>query len=248
MGDPSYFRLVPASCATVPIDWTKVPEASKKFLLDDWGTDWSDPKMEKKRPLPATIEDFAKMVHSSKFFGYMHPKLCTLLLDISEFGLAAQAKIPVNCLQIPGPRFYMKYLSCVWFVMFLPGERDGITGCSPKVPEVSWEEEEDKEEEKDKEDKEDKDEDEEDEEENKKQVARDKAVAEEFDPRLCEEIERWGTLRAQVNKRVADWEGFTLKSSLQDAQMSEAIMGLPRDHPAFRSMMTNAMSSLKSMS
>jgi len=84
MGNPSSLRLVPASSATVPIDWSKVPEASKEFFLQGWGTDW---ETEKQLPLPATIGELAKMLDESKFFGYMEPQCSTLILDISEFGL-----------------------------------------------------------------------------------------------------------------------------------------------------------------
>ena len=42
MGDWSYLRFVPSSSATIPIDWAKVPEASKKFLLEGYGIDFSE--------------------------------------------------------------------------------------------------------------------------------------------------------------------------------------------------------------
>jgi hypothetical protein len=125
MGDPSSLRLVPASSASTPIDWTCIPEASKKLLLDGWGYDWEN---EVERPLPATVGDLAKMFDESKFFGYMRPDLCTLLMDISAFGLKAQV------LDSDGPpRFYMKYLEQVWFILFMPWKRDGISGFSPDV-------------------------------------------------------------------------------------------------------------------
>ncbi|EDR13860.1 uncharacterized protein LACBIDRAFT_321480 [Laccaria bicolor S238N-H82] len=145
MGDPSYLRLVPSSSATIPIDWTKVPEASKKFLLEGWGTDYSgtetdtesdsDSERIKRRPLPGTISDLAKMFDESKFFGYMTPELCTLLLDISEFGLVKPRLTETVGLPV-GPHFYMKYLSEIWFVLFVPGQRDGITGYSPEIPDT----------------------------------------------------------------------------------------------------------------
>ncbi|KAJ3513476.1 hypothetical protein NLJ89_g2925 [Agrocybe chaxingu] len=224
MGDPSLLRLVPASCATVPIDWAKVPEASRKFFLESWGTDRSDPDTTKTRPLPATIDDLAKMFNESKFFGYMPPQLYTLLLDISEFGLAAEANARVNG-RAPrvGPRFYMKYLCYVWFILFLPGQRDGITGWSAKLHVAASEEEDEPE------------------------AANDKAVAEEYDPRLCEEVERRGTITARFMKKVAGWDASTLKGSLHEAQLLEATMELPDDHPAYRAMVQNVMSSLRSM-
>jgi len=213
MGDPSYLRFVPATSATVPIDWSKIPEASKKFLLSGWGTDWSAPE-ETIRSLPATIDDLAKMFDGSKFFGYMRAKVCTLLLDISEFGLA---EIRTDDGRPVGPHFYMKYLSQVWFVIFVPGQRDGMVGYSPELQYLEEEGED---------------------------IARDKQVAEDFDPELCEEVRRWGTLGAEAMKKVAGWEGSTLRSSLETAQMAEAIMALPMDHPAHRAMIENLFSSL----
>src|SRR5258707_5150622 len=104
MGNFSYLRLVPASSANIPIDWSRVPKASKEEILR-WAYDW---RKEVTRPLPSTIEDLAKMFDESKFFGYLEPSLCTLIMDISEFGLhAAKAWGPdIEA----GPRFYMKYL------------------------------------------------------------------------------------------------------------------------------------------
>ncbi|KIM38254.1 hypothetical protein M413DRAFT_37403, partial [Hebeloma cylindrosporum] len=132
MGDPSYLRLVPAASADVPIDWTKFPEASKKFFLKGWCTSFYTGKI---RPFPATIGEFAKMLNESKFFGYMEPQRCTLLLDISEFGLAKPTGVRDHASGLTvGPHFYMKYLENVWFVLFTPGTRDGIVGFSPDIP------------------------------------------------------------------------------------------------------------------
>ena len=222
MGDPSDLRLVPSSCATTPIDWTKVPEASKKFLLYGWGEYW-EPDAEsddsdsegdsggtlKTRPLPATIDDLAKMFDGSKFFGYMTSELCTLLLDISEFGLAKPRFTATIGLPV-GPRFYMKYVHEVWFVLFVPGSRDAITGYSPKIPhaEDSYED---------------------------TGIARDKALAEDYDVKLCEEASRIGTLGAVASNEVAGWESSTLKRNLELAQMMKAFMGL--SHPARVGMM-----------
>jgi len=216
MGNPSFLCFVPSSSATTPIDWSKVPEASKKFLLDGWGTDWSDPDTTKKRPLPATIDDLAKMLHESKFFGYMGPELCTLLLDISEFGLAKLRPAQTSGLTV-GPRFYMKYMSQVWFVLFQPRERDGIIGYSPNLQVMEDEDAE---------------------------ITRDKALAEDFDLRLYEEVRRMGLVGAAALKRVAGWEACTLASNLKTAQMSEEIMALPTDHPAHRALMQSVITSL----
>jgi len=127
MGDPSYLRYVPPSVANVPIDWSRVPEASKEHLLL-WAYDW---KKQENRPLPETIADLAKWFDKSKFFGYFEPKLCTAIMDISEFGL--KAVMPKD-LGIPvGPRFYMKYLEQVWYLLFSPGDRDCMVGYSHDI-------------------------------------------------------------------------------------------------------------------
>ena len=221
MGEPSYLRLVPASSATVPIDWSKVPEASKKFLLKGWGTDWAT---EKKRPLPATIGKLAKMLDESKFFGYIEPERCTLVLDISEFGLTQPDTISGPSQRFPvGTHFYMKYLDQVWFVLFVPGKRDVVLGFSPNIPYSDGDGEYDEYEE----------------------IARDKQMVEEYEPKLCEEISRWGTLGAVSRKQVGEWESVAMKSSLETAQMYEAVMTLPRDHPAHRAMIDGFMASLR---
>ncbi|KIJ94513.1 hypothetical protein K443DRAFT_110298 [Laccaria amethystina LaAM-08-1] len=204
MGDPSNLRFVPSSCASIPIDWTKR------------GTF-------KKRPLPATIDDLAKMFHETKFFGYLTSELCTLLLDISEFGLAELPRLTENRLPV-GPRFYMKYLSQIWFVLFVPGSRRGITGYSPDLPDRYAEDlDEDAEEDLYDEDAE---------------IALQKALAEDFDVKLCEEVSQGGA-GVLAFKKVAGWQSSTLKSSLQFAQMAEVIMELPTDHPAYVGMMQN---------
>ena len=236
----SDLRFVPSSCATTPIDWTKVPEASKKFLLENYGTYYdyegdteadsdseedteadshsvgdtesnadSDGSM-KTCPLPATIDDLAKMIHTNKFFGYVTPEVCKLLLDISEFGLAKPR--PTKTIGRPvGPRFYMKSHSQIWFVLFVPGCRDGITGHSSKIPDTedSYED---------------------------AGIARDKALAEDYDAKLCKEVRRIGTAGVVTSKKVAGWQSSTLKGTLQFAQLTEAIMELPMDHPAYVNM------------
>ncbi|KIK06034.1 hypothetical protein K443DRAFT_307464 [Laccaria amethystina LaAM-08-1] len=227
MGNPSDLRFVPSSCATTPIDWTKVPEASKKFLLEGWGEyfeedpDYDDEDEDyegdggtvKTRPLPATIEDLAKMFDESKFFGYMKPELCTLLLDISEFGLA-EPRLPTSNTSFGlsvGPRFYMKYIYQVWVVLFTPGSRHAVTCYSPRIPptEDAFEE---------------------------AGIARDRAVAEEYDAKLCEEVSRLGTLEVVARQKLAGWEGSTLKGNMEYAQLTNAIMGLPHSHPAYVAM------------
>ena len=232
MGNPSELRFVPSSCATTPIDWSKVPEASKKFFLEQWGTyydshteaytesdtepdnesdtgsdsDFEGSMTPKTRPLPATIDDLAKMFDDSKFFGYMSSEICTFLLDISEFGLA-KPRITKSFGLPVGPRFYMKYVYQVWFVLFTPGSRHAITGWSPKIPhaEDSFE---------------------------ATGIARDKALAEDYDAKLCEEVRRLGTAGAAATKKVAGWKASTLKSSLELAQLTEKVMELPAGHGA----------------
>src|SRR5258705_850198 len=109
MGDPSYLRYVPPSVANIPINWSRVPEASKEHLLL-WAYDW---EKQVNRPLPETIADLAKWFDKSKFFGYFRPELCIAIMDISEFGLKPAE---LEDLGIPvGPRFYMKYLKQVWY-------------------------------------------------------------------------------------------------------------------------------------
>ena len=207
MGDPSDLRFVPSSCATIPIDWSKVPEASKQYLLECWGTRYpSDSDSEssssiKTPTLPATIEDLAKRFHETRFFGYITPEVCALLLDISEFGLVEPHPTKTTGLPV-GPRFYMKYLNQTWFVLFVPGSRDGITGYSPEMPYTDdWYEDEG--------------------------IARDKALAEDYDAKLCEEVSRMGALGAVASNKVAGWKASTLESDMEFAQMANEIMQLP---------------------
>ncbi|EDR09644.1 uncharacterized protein LACBIDRAFT_326145 [Laccaria bicolor S238N-H82] len=172
MGDPSDLRFVPSSCATTPIDWTKVPEASSSTT---------------------------GMFDAFKFFGYMIGELCTLLLDISEFGLA-KPRFSATTVGLPvGPRFYMKYLQEVWFVLFVPESRDAITGFSPNIPHAEDSHED-------------------------AGIAHDKALAEDYDAKLCEEVRRIGTFGAVTSKRLAGWESSTLKRNLELAQMMKTFM------------------------
>jgi hypothetical protein len=148
MGAASYLRFVPSPSATIPIDWTKDPEASKKYLLElGWGIDYSEmdraesdsdsegshPHPIKRRPLLMTINDLMKVFHESNFFGHIEPELC-MLLDISEFGLAKPSLTEIH---LPvGPRFYMRYLAQIWSVLFVLGYRGGITGYSPEISDI----------------------------------------------------------------------------------------------------------------
>ena len=109
----------------------------------------------------------------------------------------------------------MKYLSQVWFVLFMPGQRDGIIGWSPDVP---YDEDEELE------------------------IAHDKALAEEFDPKLAEEVRRWGTHGIAILNAVTRWESSTLKDSLERTQLSRALLwGLPIGHPVHQTLVKNIM-------
>jgi hypothetical protein len=255
MGDPSDLRLVPESSASIPIDWTRIPEATKKYFLQSWGYDWEN---DVQRSLPATIGELAKMFDEGKFFGYMCPKLCTLLMDISEFGLEAQQASGVF------PRFYMKYLEAIWFILFLPGKRDGISGYSPNIDadevsdneEVSDDEEvsdaEEISDDKEVSDDEDVSDDEEVSEEQrmyyKKQqrmITKDTKVAQQFDLKLTEQIPRGATRIVSITKRLCGWDAWMLESSLEEAQLMEAIETLPQSHPAYKTMIRSMFSSLR---
>ncbi|KAF8800398.1 hypothetical protein BYT27DRAFT_7200306 [Phlegmacium glaucopus] len=240
MGDPSKLRFVPKSSAAVPIDWSKIPEKSKQYFIKYWTFDW---ETKTKRPLPETIGDLANFFNGGKFFGYMTPELCQLLLDISEFGLKEEKsdghRSPV------GPRFYMKYLSEVWFVLFTPGEKGGVCGYSDKLPFPDFEDEEEGEDEDHDEDQ-DRDE-EEDEGEGREAIVEaktDRELAEIFDEKLVDEFSRWGIIRALASKRLAGWEAETLESNLETAQFSSAILSLPLHHPARESFMRDFFASL----
>jgi hypothetical protein len=107
MGNLSDLHFVPASGSTTPIDWTHVPEASKKALTECYGYNWETDDF---KPLPTTVADLAKMFDKSKFFGYLDSNLLTNLMDISEFGLQATTPTDRSIAQV-GPRFYMKYIN-----------------------------------------------------------------------------------------------------------------------------------------
>ena len=77
------------------------------------------------------------------------------------------------------------------------------------------------------------------------QIARDKKVVEDYEPKLCNEISRWGTIGAISNKKIAGWESVTMQNTLEEAQMYNAVMTLPRGHPARRDMMEGFMALLR---
>ena len=243
MGDPSSLRLVPASSASIPIDWDRVPEASKKFLLR-----WSPEK-----GLPATIGDLANTLDESKFFGYFGSSLCTLLMDISEFGLQAAAGPGKQC----GPRFYMKYLEQVWFILFMPGKRDCISGYSRNIIRKG-DYEYDQGEEDAKNDEEDNDKDDGDgddemdddeyerymEEQEKKMAAEEAEIAQKFDLKLTQEVSKGAADIVDITKKLAGWESTMIHQDNELAQYFEAVMTLPITHSAHKGMMATVMSSI----
>jgi hypothetical protein len=238
MGDPSSLRLVPDSSASIPIDWSRIPEASKKFLLGS-----------QQRSLPATIGELAKMIDGRRFFGYMGPELCTLLMDISELGLKDQQASGVL------PRFYMKYLQAVWFILFLPGKRNGISGYSPDIDadEVSDDEDvfdgkEVSHDEKVSHDGEVSD----DEEEycrrmyakEQQRIANETELAKQFDRKLTREISRGATDIVDITEKLCGWAASMLEGSLENAQFMTAMLTLPPSHPGRRAMTRDIMSSI----
>jgi hypothetical protein len=255
MGDPSSLRLVPASSASIPIDWDRVPEASKKFLLRGWRCE---------QGLPATVGDLANVLDDSKFFGYFGPSLCTLLMDISEFGLQAAAGRGTQV----GPRFYMKYLEQVWFILFMPGKRDCISGYSHDIIERYDDEYDDEEEEKNDDDgeeeknnnennddgEEEKNNDENNndeneyaryEEEEKRMVAEEVEIAQKFDLKLTQEVSKGAAEFVDITKKLGGWESTMLHDDLELAQYFEAVRTLPMSHPAHQDMMERVMSSIR---
>lgn len=212
MGDPSALRFVPASIASTPIDWSRIPEATKKKFLERWGYDWMN---EVDRPLPTTIADLAKTFDESKFFGYFSSDLCEIIMDISEFGLQAAPDQ-----DIAGPRFYMKYLEQVWYLLFIPGKRDCIMGNSPDIAIK-------------------------DEDEDERQVADEVALAQQFDARLEQDVSRGLATLVKYSQKLGGWSASTLESTLESAQYAEAIMTLPHSHPAQRELFASMFRTIR---
>ncbi|KAF8348818.1 hypothetical protein F5887DRAFT_947668 [Amanita rubescens] len=220
MGDPSSLRFVPAPGSTIPINWARVPEATKKALLKLYGYDWENRTT---KPLPETVADLAKMFDETKFFGYFRPEVLTILMDISEFGL--QAAATPTSLQA-GPRFYMTYIGEVWFFLFAPGERDCIVGHSGRITREIEE-----------------DDDDDDDDYETKRAANETAIAKEFDVKLEREVSRGMACLVGHTNKLGGWEASTAKSDLEFSQYATAIMGLPRSHPMYRDLMQNVFRS-----
>ena len=210
MGDPSSLRFIPASSAATPIDWTRVPEDVKNYLIRYYGY---DPATSKYKPLPATIGDLAKMFDETKFFGYFKSDLFTVLMDISEFGLQLT---PGRRRALVGPRFYMKYLDEVWFLLFVPGKREGIVGYSDRIIRNILPDDDD----------DDADTVTEDDgyDEDEKIAAEERAIAQAFDVKLKHEISRGSEKMVDITQKLGGWTASTLQSGLEKSQFAEAIL------------------------
>lgn len=215
MGDPSSLRFIPASGSTTPINWARVPEASKKALTQSYGYDWERDVF---KPLPETVADLAKMFDEKKFFGYFQSNILIALMDISEFGLQAATPTGRSIAQV-GPRFYMNYLDKVWFFLFAPEKRDCIVGYSDNIvrkteldddPDMCT-----------------------------KMAADETAMAKEFDVKLEQEISRGMARLANITKKLGGWHASMVQSDLELSQYTDAIMTLPGSHPAHRALMEN---------
>lgn len=177
------------------------------------------------------------MIDGGRFFGYMGPKLCTLLMDTSELGLKDQQASGVL------PRFYMKYLQAVWFILFLPGKRNGISGYSPDIDadEVSDDEEVcDDEKVSD------------DEEEycrrmdakEQQRIANEAELAKQFDRKLTREISRGATDIVDITEELCGWAASMLEGNLENARFVTAMLVLPPSHPGRRAVTRDIMSSV----
>ena len=165
------------------------------------------------------------MIDGGRFFGYMGPELCTLLMDISELGLKDQQASGVL------PRFYMKYLQAVWFILFLPGKRNGISGYSPDIDadEVSDDEEEycrrmDAKE--------------------QQRIANEAELAKQFDRKLTREISRGATDIVDITEELCGWAASMLEGNLENARFVTAMLALPPSHPGRRAVTRDIMSSV----
>ena len=90
MGILSYLLFIPKSSEAVPIDWSKVPEKSKKYFLDFWAhrpDEVVDEDTASEDVPPQTFGDLVKCFHETKFISYFGSVLLQLLIDIGKFGL-----------------------------------------------------------------------------------------------------------------------------------------------------------------
>ena len=116
----------------------------------------------------------------------------------------------------------MKYNTEVWFMLFAPGEKGGVFGYSAKLPVPVYDDEETEAE----------------------RDNLDKELAQNFDKKLVDEVSRFGICTVPVLKRLAGWEAYTMKSSLEEAQFANAMLSLPLDHPASMQYQRNFLASL----
>jgi|ERR1700691_4452180 hypothetical protein len=63
------------------------------------------------------------------------------------------------------------------------------------------------------------------------------AMAQNFDVKLVQEVSRGAVIMVDFTKKLGGWEAAMLHEHLQSAQYSEAIMTLPRSHPARRALL-----------
>lgn len=177
-----------------------------------------------------TIGELANAFNESKFFGYFHPELRTLLFDISEFGLSSsdipgQTRQPLQL----GPRFYMRYLEQIWFLIFIPGKRDGITGYSPTVREMNEEDFEEYEEYE------------------KARVSEELEIAQTFDAQLKKRTPsaEASDCMLMLSAEIGGWQAMSFKQSLEQAQLASAMLSLPVDHPMSRAYMRGVFANLR---
>ena len=165
-----------------------------------------------------TVADLAKMFDESKFFGYFESNLLTTLMDISEFGLQAATPSGRSIAQV-GPRFYMKYLDQVWFLLFAPGKRDCTMGYSD---DIIWKTEVD-----DNHDT------------YSKMAADEAAMAQEFDVKLEQAVSQGMGQLVDITKKLCGWHACMLQSSLESSQYTDAIWTLPDSHPLHMTLLSN---------
>ena len=193
------------------------------------------------------------MFNDSNFFGYFTSKLCTLLMDISEFGLEVVSGPRGPCTQV-GPRFYMEYIEQVCFVLFMPGKRDCISGNSDVIRKGTDEDKEEGDEEGDEGDEEGEEGEEEEEEEEEEEYEYEQMIAEgieiakKFDRKLVREVSKGAADIVDITKKLGGWEATMLHEDLENAQFHEAIMTLPQSHPASVAHRENMMESIRRLS
>jgi hypothetical protein len=209
MGNPSYLRFIPASVLKTPINWTNVPEASKKALTQSYAYNW---EKDVPKRLPKTIAGLAKLFNETKFVGYFTSDILIALMDISEFGLKATNPTGQSLAQV-GPRFYMTYVDQVWFILFQPGKRDCILGSSDHITSKTKPIDFDQ------------------------QAADEVAIAKEFDPKLVQEVSRGMGRLVKLTGKLGGWKASMVQSELETSQYADAMMQLPSSHPAHRAFM-----------